>query len=61
MGRDPAVRSGTGLQTGLWSGPRSVWSAVGLVRGLIKVEDRTGGWVFGLDSLRPMLAVLDRS
>jgi hypothetical protein len=27
-GRDPVVRSGTGLQTGLWSGPRSVWSAV---------------------------------
>jgi hypothetical protein len=26
--RDPVVRSGTGLQTGLWSGPRSVWSAV---------------------------------
>jgi hypothetical protein len=26
--RDPAVRSKTGLRTGLWSGPRSVWSAV---------------------------------
>jgi hypothetical protein len=26
--RDPVVRSGTGLQTGLWSGLQSVWSAV---------------------------------
>jgi hypothetical protein len=26
--RDPAVRSQTGLRTGLWSGLRSVWSAV---------------------------------
>jgi hypothetical protein len=28
VGRDPVVRSETGLQTGLWSGPRSVWSVV---------------------------------
>jgi hypothetical protein len=26
--RVPAVRSQTGLRTGLWSGPRLVWSAV---------------------------------